>query len=160
MSYLNESLSTGETIRREAKLHWIIYFKGLVVFAIGLVISFVIYQRVSSTEADVSGLFISIPPLPGLVMIFLAFLRKWTTDLAVTNKKVVAKVGLISRHTIEQNLISLDNVKVNQSVLGRILDFGVIEFAGASGTHTPIAYIAAPMKFRVAVQQAAELARE
>ena len=159
MSYLDQSLTTGETILLEAKLHWVIYVKGLTVFAIGLAISYVIYQRVSLTGAAVNIYLISVPPIPGLIMIILAILRKWTTDLAVTNKKVVAKVGLISRHTIEQNLTSLDNVKVNQSVVGRILNFGVIEFAGASGTHTPIAYITAPMKFRVAVQQAAEQAR-
>jgi len=159
MSYLDQSLTTGETIQLEAKLHWIIYVKGLTVLAIGLAISYLIYQKMLPTEAGVNLYFILVPTLPGLFLIFLAILRKWTTDLAVTNKKVVAKVGLISRHTIEQNLLSLDNVKVNQTVVGRVLNFGVIEFAGASGTHTPIAFITAPMKFRVAVQQAAEQAR-
>ena len=94
--------------------------------------------------------------VPGLLFSIVAFLRSYTTDLAVTNRKVLAKVGLIRRDTIEQKLATLDNVSVSQSIWGRFLGYGTINVAGSSGTHTPITFIAAPMKFRIAVQHAEE----
>ena len=60
-----------------------------------------------------------------------AFLYRQTTELAVTNKRVIAKVGIISRATIEQRLEMVDSVQVKQGIIGRLLGAGSVGIRGA-----------------------------
>lgn len=72
----------------------------------------------------------------------------YTTELAVTNKRVVAKFGLISRHTIEMNIPKVESLRVNQGVLGRIFNFGTILISGAGNPQAPIRGISNPLQFK------------
>src|SRR5687768_18417869 len=69
----------------------------------------------------------------GLGLVFLAWV--WivykTTEIAITNKRIIAKFGFISRSTIEINLPKVESVQVDQGVMGRMLDYGTIIVAGA-----------------------------
>lgn len=89
-------------------------------------------------------------PLYGLGLIFLvaAAITYYTTELAITNKRVIAKVGLISRDTIEMNLNRVESIQVDQSIIGRIFNFGSILVSGAGNPKTPIPGISQPLKFR------------
>ena len=73
--------------------------------------------------------------------------------MAVTNKRVIIKVGLISRRTAELNLNKVENIGVNQSILGRILNYGTITVVGTGGTHEQFRWVASPIEFRRAVQE-------
>jgi len=66
------------------------------------------------------GLFFPVLFIVGLVWIMTSVVRRLTTELAVTNKRVVAKTGLFSRNTIEMNLTKVESVRVSQSILGRV----------------------------------------
>ncbi|MCF6783703.1 PH domain-containing protein [Stutzerimonas stutzeri] len=77
-----------------------------------------------------------------------ALIRYFTTELAITNKRVIAKFGLISRSTIEINLHRIESVQVIQSVIGRILNYGTIVVSGAGNPQAPIPGIASPLEFR------------
>jgi len=79
-----------------------------------------------------------------------AFIRYKTTELAITNKRVIAKSGFISRHTIELNINKVESIQVIQSVWGRMLDFGTLIIAGTGAQQAPIAGISDPMGFRKA----------
>lgn len=89
-------------------------------------------------------------PLYGLGLIFLlgAAIRYFTTEVAITNKRVVAKFGLIRRRTIEINLQKIESIQVNQGIFGRIFGFGSIIVAGAGNPQAPIPGIADPLSFR------------
>ena len=102
----------------------------------------------------------SLVPLILLGLIFLAFyglgllfwaaaaIRYFTTELAITNKRVIAKFGLISRSTIEINLQKIESIQVNQGILGRIFNFGSIVVAGAGNPQAPVPGISSPLQFR------------
>jgi len=76
-----------------------------------------------------------------------------TSEFAITNKRIIIKVGLISRHTLEMNLSKIESVNVNQSILGRIFGFGTIIVVGTGGTKEPFARISNPMEFRRKFQE-------
>jgi uncharacterized membrane protein YdbT with pleckstrin-like domain len=89
-------------------------------------------------------------PLFGLGLIFLAWV--WilykTTEIAITNKRIIAKFGFISRSTIEINLPKVESVQVDQGVLGRMLDYGTIIVSGAGTPNLSIPGAAEPLEFR------------
>lgn len=78
---------------------------------------------------------------------------KLTSEFVITNKRIVIKVGLISRRTLELNLSKVESVNVDQSILGRILDYGTIIVIGTGGTRESFADLAAPLEFRKQFQQ-------
>jgi uncharacterized membrane protein YdbT with pleckstrin-like domain len=77
-----------------------------------------------------------------------AFLKWWTTELAVTNKKVIAKHGFIRRDTIELLLPKVESVSIQQGVIGRIFNFGTIVISGSGVSQAPISGISNPLIFR------------
>ncbi len=89
-------------------------------------------------------------PFYGLGLLFwiTAAITYYTTELAITNKRVVAKFGLIRRSTIEMNIPKIESVRVKQSFLGRIFNFGTILVSGAGNPQAPIIGISDPLKFK------------
>lgn len=89
-------------------------------------------------------------PFFGLGLLFLvsAAITYYTTELAVTNRRIIAKFGLIARSTIEMDLTKVETLRVDQSILGRIFKFGSITVNGAGNPQTPIPGINSPMQFR------------
>ena len=84
----------------------------------------------------------------GGVLIAIAAIHVLTTELALTNRRIIAKSGLIRRNTIELKTNRVESLGVNQGILGRIFNFGSIVVKGVGGSHAPIPYIARPMEFR------------
>ena len=89
----------------------------------------------------------------GLIFFVMAIIRYKTTELAFTNKRVIAKVGFISRHTVELNINKVESIQVQQGMLGRIFDFGTLIISGSGNPQAPIVGISAPMVFRRAFME-------
>lgn len=89
----------------------------------------------------------------GLVFWIAAYIRYKTTELAFTNKRVIAKFGFISRKTVELNISKVESIQVNQGILGRILNFGTLVISGAGNPQAPIPGISNPMAFRRAFME-------
>lgn len=95
--------------------------------------------------------------LKAVFTLFLApLIENWTSEFAVTNKRVIIKVGLISRRTVEINLAKIESIGVDQSIIGRIFGYGTITVIGTGGTKEPFSGIADPLGFRKAVNEATE----
>tara|TARA_B100000768_G_C11024176_1_gene267363 strand:- start:94 stop:522 length:429 start_codon:yes stop_codon:yes gene_type:complete len=92
--------------------------------------------------------FILLPFIIGPIFWIIALIRYKTTELAITNKKIIAKFGFISRNTIELLLPKIESVQVNQSILGRIFGYGSIVASGAGNPQAPVAGITQPIEFR------------
>lgn len=92
----------------------------------------------------------------GLIFWLAAFIRYNTTELAVTNKRIIAKFGLISRTTVELNLHKAESIQVKQGILGRIFNFGSILVSGGGIVQAPVPGISAPLEFRRAFLAAQE----
>lgn len=89
----------------------------------------------------------------GLILWLVVFIRYKTTELAFTNKRVIAKFGFVSRRTFELNTNKIESVQVEQSVLGRIFDYGTLVISGAGNPQAPILGISKPMEFRRAFME-------
>ena len=83
-----------------------------------------------------------------------ALVERLSTELAVTDRRIVYKTGLIKRNTMEQQLQRVDSVSINQSIFGRLLGYGDVEIRGSGNSFTPTHKIASPLEFRKAVQYA------
>jgi uncharacterized membrane protein YdbT with pleckstrin-like domain len=92
----------------------------------------------------------------GLVLLGIAWVKQRSTELAVTNKRVITKFGFIRRDTVELNIHKVESVQVQQSVLGRVLDFGTILIAGGGNPLAPVPGISNPLAFRRAFLDAQE----
>ncbi|MEI6139265.1 MAG: PH domain-containing protein [Mariniphaga sp.] len=78
---------------------------------------------------------------------------RYTDEFAITNKRVVIKTGLISRKTVELNLSKIESVNVDQTIMGRIFEFGNITIIGIGGTHEFFVNIRKPLEFRKKFQE-------
>ena len=122
----------------QAKTHWFIYVGP----AFWLLLSLT--------------LMVAVPPLGvillilSLILLLRAWLYAYSTELAVTSKRVIAKFGFIRRNTVELRHDKVESLYVKQGIIGRIFDFGSIVVTGSGGTNAPIPYIANPLKFRSA----------
>jgi uncharacterized membrane protein YdbT with pleckstrin-like domain len=137
-SYVQNSLVKDEDVVFETEYHWIIYFWGSVIFIIGFAVGL-----------GGGNWWIVIL---GTVLLLYAFITQRTSEFAVTNKRVVIKVGWISRKTIELNLSKVESVDVSQGVLGRIFGWGKVTVVGIGASREPFSQIANPLEFRRAVQ--------
>lgn len=90
----------------------------------------------------------------GLIFWLVAYIKYRTTELAITNKRVIAKFGFISRRTVELNINKVESIQVDQGILGRIFNFGTLLISGAGNPQAPIPGISKPMAFRKAFMEA------
>ena len=77
-----------------------------------------------------------------------ALIARRTTELAITTDRVIAKFGLIKRKTAELNINRFESLSVDQSILGRMLNYGTIAVSGTGGGITPVPGIDDPLEFR------------
>ena len=92
--------------------------------------------------------------LKGLLTLFIwPTVERYTSEFAITNKRVIIKKGLIARETLEMNLMKIESVNVDQSILGRILGFGNITVIGTGGTRETFKRINRPLEFRKRFQE-------
>jgi uncharacterized membrane protein YdbT with pleckstrin-like domain len=136
-NYVNDNLMPNETVIIRGKIHWFAFVPGGFLFLIGLI-------SVVATKSPLGSIFILI----GLVMLVKAFISYISTELAVTSKRVIAKFGFIRRSTIELNHKNVESFNVDQSIPGRLLNFGTVRINGTGGIRTPIPRIANPLEFR------------
>jgi uncharacterized membrane protein YdbT with pleckstrin-like domain len=94
-----------------------------------------------------------------LTLSIAALIERATSEFAVTNRRVIIKVGLVARRTVELNLSQVESVGVDQSIFGRLLGYGTIIVRGSGGTYESFKAIAKPLAFRKAVNEATEAAQ-
>ena len=92
----------------------------------------------------------------GLLFWIAAYVKYKTTELAITNKRVIDKFGFISRRTIEININKVESIQVDQGILGRIFNYGTLVVSGAGTPQAPIPGISDPIQFRKAFVEAQE----
>lgn len=138
MSYVDNNLMKDEEVVYRAKLHWFIFIKPILVFLLGLLI-----------PGGVGTILIVVGILYGITKL-LDFI---TSEFAITNKRVIVKVGFLSRNSLETLLEKIEGIKVNQGLFGRILNFGTIIVSGTGGSRDPFKNISNPLQFRREVQE-------
>ena len=149
MRYVRRVLLPGETIVYATRLHWVIYIHTIL-----LLIACIILAGAAVSTSDNQGISLALG-IAAVIFLLLAlsaglraFIRRVTTELAVTDHRVIYKSGLLSRHTIEMNRDKVESVDVDQTLLGRIFGYGTIIVRGTGGSLEPIRSIGDPLTFR------------
>jgi hypothetical protein len=161
MNYVDQALGEGEVVKHVAHKHWVIFvapvFQLLVALAlIGFGYKIEDFWKWFGWLMRMLGLILL---AFGALHLLGAWLTRVTTELAVTNRKVVGKWRLIARRTIEQRLEKVDSIEVEQTILGRILGYGTVEVRGSGVTMTPLRMIGDPLTFRRRVEEAINAAK-
>ena len=128
-SYIDSNLTNNERIIRSAKVSW--WSQWQMIFLGILTIWFMI----------------------GILFFIVAIIRVMTTELALTNKRVIAKTGFIRRDTVELRLEKVEGLIINQGLVGRIFNYGTVIVSGTGGIRTPIPFINDPINFRRVVNE-------
>jgi uncharacterized membrane protein YdbT with pleckstrin-like domain len=140
-NYVESNLIAGEQVVYQTRIHPIVFLPPAAVVLAGI------------------GLGLAYSPAGGLAVLVLgvlmaigAWIRQWASEFVVTNRRVIVKVGLLSRRTIEIDMSKVESVEVNQDIFGRLFNYGTIVVIGTGGTKEPFDLIDDPLAFRRAVQ--------
>jgi uncharacterized membrane protein YdbT with pleckstrin-like domain len=152
MAYTDKILQPGETVRFSGRVHWIVYVRGIAMIVLGVVLG-VALRQFAPAAADngfsvPSLIVIAVGLVFGVLSLIAAWWRRLTTEVTVTEHRVVYRRGFIRRHTFEMNMDKVESVHVNQSVFGRIFDYGDILIRGTGSSFEPLLLIARPLQFR------------
>jgi uncharacterized membrane protein YdbT with pleckstrin-like domain len=131
MSYVDENLLPGERVVYRARLHPIIYTWAIVLAIVGAAAAVLLVAS---------------------IMFGVNLIKSSSSEFAVTNRRVVIKVGIVRRHTVELLLQQIEGIGVDQTVVGRMLNLGSIVVIGTGGTKEEFTNIANPLEFRHQVQ--------
>ena len=95
----------------------------------------------------------------GLLLWLWAWIAYTTTELAITNERVIAKTGLVQRRTTEMFLEKIESIQVDQTIFGRLFNFGSILISGTGVHSAPFRNISDPLELRRNFMMAADANR-
>ncbi|MCL2469874.1 MAG: PH domain-containing protein [Alphaproteobacteria bacterium] len=160
-SYVKRAMQSNERILCEAQLHWIIYKMGLMIVLIGTVLAFWTSPLIGFLGEDFVET--SLEPTRyvalgliavGAFQLVCAFIRQISTELVITDRRVIAKHGFISTTSYELMLPKVEGATIDQSILGRILGYGTIMVKGTGGGISPIDHVTNPYLFHAHLMSA------
>ncbi|HEX2831861.1 MAG TPA: PH domain-containing protein [Thermoanaerobaculia bacterium] len=149
MSYVDENLLPNERVVYRAHLHRLRYVAPLTVAALALIAGLVLVFRESGLPWAIAC---GIVFLASACVALAYFVQSWGSEFAVTNRRVLIKIGFIRRHTVELLLQKVEGIGVDQTLVGRMFDYGSIIVTGTGGTQERFNSIADPLEFRRQVQ--------
>jgi uncharacterized membrane protein YdbT with pleckstrin-like domain len=150
--YIDEILQPGEKVLYSTNAHWIFFLPAILLWLLAAV-----FLVLSGMVPAGSALMLVCWALAAIVAIFAlyktatAWFHRWTTETDVTNLRVIHKTGFIKRRSFEMSLDKIESVDVEQSILGRILNYGDVTVLGVGEGKEPISTIASPLAFRNAI---------
>ena len=147
--YIDEILQPGEKVLYSTNAHWIFYLPAIAAWIAVLALA---AASVAVPPMAVLGL----PAAAVIAVVALYFtIKGWfhrlTTETDVTDRRVVHKTGFIKRRTFEMALDKIESVDVDQTVLGRLLNYGDVTILGVGEGRQTIPTIASPLAYRNAI---------
>jgi uncharacterized membrane protein YdbT with pleckstrin-like domain len=145
MSYVERVLQPGEQVRHVSSIHWIVYWPGVAVALLAVAAYWFGETRLLPRVWQYTSYALA---LVAVILVFREWYQWWITEIAVTNRRVIYKKGWIRRHTNEMNMDKVESVQVDQSILGRMFDFGTVKILGTGEGFEALRTIAGPIKLR------------
>jgi len=145
MRYIEGILQPGEKVVYAGRIHWVIYLPSMIMLVLALAALTQAGQGRTGMSWSVAAIGFA---AAAAVMFLSAWFRRWTTEIDVTDRRIVYKTGFVRRHTVEMNMDKVESVDVDQSFWGRLLDYGDIVIRGTGVGIEPLHGIGAPLDFR------------
>jgi uncharacterized membrane protein YdbT with pleckstrin-like domain len=161
-NYVDKNLDNDETAKYSARVslwkYWINFLIAGLIAAVAL-LGFATYlSSKSGTQSFTGPKFALVTLLISLAFFAWPLVARKSTELVITSKRLIAKFGVLSTQSIDIRFDRIETVRVKQSLMGRIFNYGDIVVTGTGSTFDPIPNIANPMGFRAALNQALETA--
>lgn len=178
--YVDTALRPDEKILYDAKVHWAIFlgpvarliaiwvFVGIAYVSANLSKIQVSVDETAAQTTDFQGLFnlfshgdilFSLAGLIGLGAFIPALIYYYNSDFVLTDRRVIAKFGLLSRSTSEQRLSKVESIHVYQSLLGRLLNYGTVTVTGTGSSITKFGPMVDPIDCKHAIEGQLDLYR-
>jgi len=148
MSYIEQSLADNERLIYRAHFHWLYRLAAWGLLIASLVGAFIVNSQ-------------DYPPWLAAALIgcgFLFFLSImvpiWAQQIAVTNQRIIHRRGLVRRSTEELQLSAVEEVRLEQGILGRLFGFGRIIVSGTGIEDLRLPALAEPVRLRRKLQEA------
>jgi len=151
MGYVERHLLPNEHVVYKTRLHWMLFVKPGLLTLTGIVLALLLRQVLDPPWLWMIGAAVA---LIGLAWAFVHYVELMTSEFAVTNTRLILKVGLISRYTTELLLTKVESIGVQQGLMGRLLGFGDLTVTGTGGVREVFRRVRDPIGFRNHVQQA------
>lgn len=155
-NYVKNSLTSNEKIIKEAKFSKVLFVPGV------LVVLLFLLAAISSVSTDGIGFFFKIlfsGILVGAIVDIRGFIYHFFNEFAITNKKIVAKTGIIKTTELSSPLKQIQNVQIVSGFWGKIFKYGTVNVTTASGLYS-IKYVNDPNNFRNSIMAQIESTEE
>ncbi len=146
MGYVESSLSDGEQVRYGAKFHWLYTLGACFWLVIGALIALIALALNASWWIWSLAI--------GVAFWLNLMIRKWTTEIAITDRRVIYKRGWIARSTDEMGLRRIEEINLKQGVIGRLFGYGKVRIQGTGVGALILPDIDDPMTFRKQLSEA------
>ena len=149
--YIDDILQPGEKVLYSTNAHWIFFLPAIVLWVVA--IALFVGSGMIPVGADGFGCWslAAIVAVAALYKTATAWFHRWTTETDVTNFRVVHKTGFVQRQTFEMSVDKVESVDVNQTILGRIFNYGDVTVLGVGEGGKTLNTIASPLAFRNAI---------
>jgi len=149
--YIDEILQPGERVLYSTNAHWIFYFPAIVAWIVALAFLVLMPQATADGLRVLCLIAAGVVALAALYWTIKGWFHRFTTETDVTNLRVVHKTGFIKRRTFEMALDKVESVDVDQSILGRILNYGDVTIRGVGEGIEKITTVDTPLAFRSSI---------
>ncbi|MDQ2994703.1 MAG: PH domain-containing protein, partial [Pseudomonadota bacterium] len=160
-SFIEQTLLPNEQLVCHTRPHWIIFAPAIGWFVLwAVVMAAVWYFNVGHYSIANSATLSTILNFMGVCLVTvyggMAYVQYLNSEYGVTNKRVLVKLGFISRYSREILLDKIESIQVFQSIPGRLFNYGSIIISGTGGTQDEFFNIPSPLEFRQTAQMQAE----
>lgn len=161
MSYVTESLMPNEEVILQARPHWIIF--GTPITYLVAAILFLIIGHQSDFLNEEYFWQLELYQFISLILFLLAIVTTLSmyvayiaSEFGITSKRVLVKVGLIHRQSLEFYFDRIESIMVYQNIIARILNYGTIVIHGIGGGYDSMRHVPNPARFRALVLEQVE----
>ena len=146
MKYIESTLVPHEHVLCAGRLHWIIYASPVLVIIFGYLLFIFGLANGGAAAFYGAALFIL-----GAASLIAAWVKRVTTEIAVTTRRFAVKRGLVDRRVMEIGAGQLESVAIQQSIVGRLFDYGTLIVSGTGSHLDPVEIVAEPLALRQAL---------
>jgi uncharacterized membrane protein YdbT with pleckstrin-like domain len=131
MGYLEGLMGGKERIVLKERQHWLVIGPKLVLWSV-VALLILLVTGVAVTVVDGLALVLLLALVVPFWRILVDLLNWWNEQYVITNRRVIQLEGIINKHSIDSSLEKVNDVVLEQSAFGRILNYGDVQILTAS----------------------------